>query len=128
VINHEQTIALRAVKNLGPQGGIPSRPVVVLERLAELGLIDVMEEIGERQNRRVRVVINAEGQSELTRQRDEEVRVSEALASRCHDRGGAGGQLTAAGLVAFARLIADDEDARILWDLWVARERASTEA
>lgn len=127
MINYEQTVALRAVKNLGPRGGIPSRPAVILKELADLGLIDAWAADCE-PPKFVKVAINARGRAELERQRAEEVRVSEALASRCHDRGGAGGQVTAAGLVAFARLIADDEDARILWDLWVARERASTEA
>lgn len=119
-LSYDDEAHLRAIALLGPDGGAPPFDVRKLQGLAHEGMILAAVVAG-----KCNVRITAEGMEALSQSKDEQVNMGAALSTRCHDTGGAAP--TPESLRTFAKLLATDEDARILWDLWVAREKAARE-
>ena len=119
-LSYQGEIHLRAVAALGHAGGAPPFEVEKLQGLARQGLIraDVCEG-------RCTVRVTEAGLEALASARDEQVNMATALAARCHDTGGVAP--TPEGLRTLAKLLAQDEDARILFNLWIAKEVAARE-
>lgn len=120
-LSYDDEIHLRAIAGLGPDGGTPPFDVRKLQGLARQKLITADVTAG-----RCTVRVTGEGLDALAASHDEQVNMAAALSARCHDTGGVAP--TPEALRTFAQLLASDEDARILFTLWVKKERAAGRA